>query len=525
MKKNKVFKIIALAALILIVAGLFIPEPYGMICEIIAATTLFVVAILSWIVPSKDNTKFKLIALISIYLAVLSWMIPAGTLNGSEVVSLDLMRMSVYQLFEYPYLAVQFFLQPLLFILAVGGFYGVLKETGKYRNKLEKIAKSMKGKETLFLAAISFVLAALSSVSGINLLLFVIIPALCGIIILMGYNKMTAFLTTFISPLIGVIGSTYAVSITGYINEIIGSSWNTELIAKIALFVISYLVYISFLISYAKKTKAKNADLEEQEEIRLIGEKKQSKKASWPIILILSLLSILLVLGCTTWEASFEMVFFTDIYETITEWAINEHTIIAYLIEDLKAFGEWSYPEITALLLMATVVISYVYNLKSENGLKAFGSGVKNMFKPAILVIFAYVAVIITAYHPYIVTVSDWMMSVATMASGVFGDILYIVFTSLNTVLSSVLNVEMLYVVQSTLPYVSAVYPDYTNSLAIITQSIYGLTLFVAPTSTMLLLGLSYLDIPYKEWLKTSGKLVLELLAIIVLIILVVVFI
>ena len=96
---------------------------------------------------------------------------------------------------------------------------------------------------------------------------------------------------------------------------------------------------------------------------------------------------------------------------------------------------------------------------------------------------------------------------------------------SIDTILSTVFNVEMLYVVQSTLPLLSSVYADTTNSLAIITQSIYGLTSFVAPTSTMMLLGLSYLGISYKEWLKTSWKLVLELLAIILIIIAVVVFI
>ena len=116
------------------------------------------------------------------------------------------------------------------------------------------------------------------------------------------------------------------------------------------------------------------------------------------------------------------------------------------------------------------------------------------------------------------------MIRLISNVSGVFGDILYIIMVSLNTILSSILNIDMLYVVQSSVPYLSAFYTESAESLAIITQSLYGLTLFVAPTSTMLLLGLSYLEIPYKEWLKKSWKLLVELLVVILVVICVVVF-
>ena len=82
----------------------------------------------------------------------------------------------------------------------------------------------------------------------------------------------------------------------------------------------------------------------------------------------------------------------------------------------------------------------------------------------------------------------------------------------------------MLYVVQSSVPYMAGLYAESINSFAIIVQAIYGLTMFVAPTSTMLILGLEILNIPYKEWLKKSYKLVLELLAIIIVVVLVVIF-
>ena len=92
----------------------------------------------------KKNTLFKIIAITAFVLAVLSWILPASATSGTELASLGLVRVSLYEFLYYPLLAVQFFLQPFLFVLAVGGLYGILNETGKYRNILEKIAKSLK---------------------------------------------------------------------------------------------------------------------------------------------------------------------------------------------------------------------------------------------------------------------------------------------------------------------------------------------------------------------------------------------
>ena len=111
----------------------------------------------------KKNTLFKVIAIMFLVFAVLSWIIPASQASGSEM-DIGLSRVSLHKLIDYPYLTTLYFSQTLVFILLVGGFYGVLGTTGKYRNCLEKIAKSMKGKESLFLIITAAVLAILNSV-------------------------------------------------------------------------------------------------------------------------------------------------------------------------------------------------------------------------------------------------------------------------------------------------------------------------------------------------------------------------
>ena len=61
---------------------------------------------------------------------------------------------------------------------------------------------------------------------------------------------------------------------------------------------------------------------------------------------------------------------------------------------------------------------------------------------------------------------------------------------------------------------VLATYGDAFNVAFVIFIAINGLILLVAPTSAILMIGLSYLDIPYKKWMKHIWKAVLIVLLI-----------
>ena len=82
-----------------------------------------------------------------------------------------------------------------------------------------------------------------------------------------------------------------------------------------------------------------------------------------------------------------------------------------------------------------------------------------------------------------------------------------------------------LYLAQVTLPYVTTVVTDTTlyPILGVMTQAVYGLMMLVAPTSAVLVGVLSFLDIPYLQWLKHIWKLFVELLIVLVVLFLILV--
>lgn len=460
----------------------------------------------------KKNGLLKIIGILALIIMVLSWIIPSSYYSGSTVIDLGTMPVGIFDLLSYPFLSFQYFIQTVVFILTVGTLYGVLANTGKYRNILEKLVKRLKGKEQLFMVIITLILTALSSILGLNLMMFVFIPALVAIILLMGYDKITAFLITIIPMFIGMIGSTYSIYINGYINQVIGiTGFDNDLLTKVALLVIGYVIYIMFTLNYAKK--AKKAKLDSEEEIPFIGEKKQVKKASWPIYVIFAIIFILLILAPTPWADVFGVEFFSKLHETITDWTIGEYPLVANLLGYLEGFGSWTYLEISMIIFAAAIIIGFTYKQKLSEIIDNMLNGLKKMLKPALLVSFSMMIIIMTAYHPFYITITDYIINLS--------DNFNIFLTSFITIIGSVLNVDMIYLAQSSIPLIAGTFPatEAINSLAIITQSFYGLTMLIAPTSTLLILGLTYLDIPYVEWLKKSWKLLLELFVVIVIII------
>ena len=460
----------------------------------------------------KKNGLLKIIGILALIIMVLSWIISASYYSGSTVIDLGTMPVGIFDILSYPFLSFQYFIQTIIFILTVGTLYGVLENTGKYRNILEKLVKRLKGKEQLFIVIITLILTALSSILGLNLMMFVFLPALVAIVLLMGYDKITAFLITIIPMFIGMIGSTYSIYINGYINQVIGiTGFDNDLLTKVALLVIGYVIYIMFTLNYAKK--AKKTKLDSEEEIPFIGEKKQVKKASWPICVIFSIIFILLVLAPTPWTDVFSVEFFSKLHETITDWTIGEYPLVANLLGYLEGFGSWTYLEISMIIFAAAIIIGFTYKQKLSEIIDNMLNGLKKMLKPALLVSFSMMIIIMTAYHPFYITITDYIINLS--------DSFNIFLTSIITIIGSVLNVDMIYLAQSSIPLIAGTFPatEAINSLAIITQSFYGLTMLVAPTSTLLILGLTYLNIPYVEWLKKSWKLLLELFVVIVIII------
>ena len=186
----------------------------------------------------KKQNIFKAILFTILAFVVLTWLIPTGTASGTEIISQGLQRVGLYDLVEYPLVSMEFFANAVLLILGVGAFYGVLSKSSSYAAGVNKLAKSLRGIEKVVLVGVIILFALLTSVCGFSTLAFMIIPFFVTLLIAIGYDRMTAFLATFGATLMANIGSIWNINLNGYINGYLSVTYDTNLIAKVALLVV-----------------------------------------------------------------------------------------------------------------------------------------------------------------------------------------------------------------------------------------------------------------------------------------------
>jgi uncharacterized ion transporter superfamily protein YfcC len=278
---------------------------------------------------------------------------------------------------------------------------------------------------------------------------------------------------------------------------------------------------VEFFFLYKAK-RNKTTDKESSDDM-FIGEKESNKYAVTGIIIVLTLLFVILVLGCTSWENTFGVKVFTDFKNSITDFKVKlpyfhftatkvdygtkEIAIFAKILGTFSAFGEWYYAEMSVMCLLAAMIIGLCYRVK--NMFEVMAEGAKKMLGPAFLIMLIYTVIYFSGNTMFYPTIASYLLNI----TGKFN----IFFSSIAMAIASALHVDMLYVANYAVPQIAGM-DVAKETVAILTQGIYGVTMFVAPTSAMLALGLSYLGISYKEWVKKYWKLILALLVLVVIV-------
>jgi len=476
----------------------------------------------------KKHNLFKILAILILAFVVLSWIVPTGYLSGTEIQkSEELTRIGIWNIFNLFTVSASSFMVYPFYLIAVGVFYLVLNKTRVYQRMVTNFVKKLKKRPKLFLAITISLFAIISSVTNLGLMLFLLVPFFISVILKLGYDKFVALASTIGAIFLGIVGSTYGYYVSKIINSVLNLGFTSNIIAKVALLVVSTALLIVYEFSYikrAEKPKSKDEINEEVKDELLIESDKKSDKKSWPMILVMILVLALTFLSAIAWSTAYGFDIFTKFHETVTSLSIGkDFHIIEYILGSpvnigyyaqygVKELGGWDYTDLSIMLIFASLIIGLMYKVKFSDILDSFKDSGKKFAKASLLIIVAYTLFVLNYYIPVFTTVISW-----------FGDSFNIVTSSIVAMLSSVINIDMMYVAQGTLATVSAIFSDtaLNPTLAVLYQAIYGLTSFFAPTSILLITGLCYLNISYKEWMKHIWKFLLELLVVILIVLII----
>lgn len=481
----------------------------------------------------KKNSLIKAIVGIFLVYVVLSWIIPAGAFSSGSLTTDGTAPVGLIDLIRYPIITCtsSIFVLASLVVLLVGGFYAVLNKTGAYGKVVDSLTKKFKGKEFQFVILTVLILGALSSLTALTIPLFVLVPFFVAVLMSLGYKKLTAFLSTFGAILVGNMASTYGFNINGYIKYFFDVDMNNTILYRIIFFVvvIGILLFalskISFKDLEKKATKKSTKKSEKAEEVKEVKEecmiplydgKVDKKKSATPMIVIVILMMVVAFVSMYNWSNGLGVELFNNVYEAINSFEINGYPIFKNLIGSVDPFGYWSNYELGFLLIVASLLIGWIYNIKFDELVETFMSGAKKMLKVALYMLLANVIFLVMNSNSsglniyvtianFFLGLSDKFNVVTTALTGLFGGIFYNDFP---------------YMLNTLYGYVASVYTEFPL-IGLVLQYMHGFVMLILPTSVVLVAGLTYLDIPYTEYLKKIWKYLLMFLAAVIIIIVV----
>jgi len=438
----------------------------------------------------KKHGLLKILGILLLLLVIVSYILPG---RQDTIVYTGLADIFI----NYFGIVLQNFCYIVLFFLVIGGFYGLLNKVPSYKKLLDNIVTKVKpiGKKFIFITILLF--AVVASLTGMSLELLVFVPFVASIIILLGYDKLVALSSTIGSIMIGYIGGVFVTFLnpnTGAIStyeEFVGSSSKlVNTFPKLLLLVTGIALLIYFVNKHiiAVEKKKVKYELNDNSEL-LINEVKGNYKdiKTWPLIVILAFVFIILVIGMIPWNSLFGITVFSDFHTWLTGLSIKDFAIFPSIISaSLPALGEWStngnpwfhYIYISMLLLFASLIIALVNRVKVNDTIDSYVEGLKKSLPAAALVSIAY-TVLVCAYN-------NGFLELLISNYGKFNYGL----SSLLALLGCLINVDSYYIIAGSFSPIVNLITDESiyDSVAILLQGIYGIFSLVGPTSLILIL-------------------------------------
>lgn len=326
--------------------------------------------------------------------------------------------------------------------------------------------------------------------------LFLLVPFFVAVLSKLGYGKCSSLLATVGALFAGVIGSTYSFDINGYINYYLSLNLSVGIIYKILLFVFTVGLLILFILKLSKKD-------EEAKEIPLYEEAKKTDNSYVPLVITVIIGLVICLVGAFSWSDMYGLSFFKDSYTAITEATVGGYPLFKNILGSVSVIGNWSMQDVNIVIILMSLLIGWLYSLKLKDIVDAFVKGAKEMIPTFIYATLANIIIVILMNSStgqfinytimnFLFNLGDGFNALAHGLAVLFDSFVINYFPYLS---SDVLNTAIGVYTDT------SVYPI----IGLVTQAVYGLAMFILPTSLVLIAGLSYLNISYKEWLNIYG--------------------
>lgn len=454
----------------------------------------------------KKNGKIFLLVAIGLVSCLLTWFISAGSYNEGLFVDGGIGRVGIFDYFLVLYYSLYYRASDILYLLAIGGFYGVISQTDGYRKLISKMVNLIGGKEFVAMLIVTFVMGVYTSMAGQILPLLIVVPFIMTVFLKRGCDRITAISASVGGIFIGSFGLTFGTYGIGELMTSMGLTITSGLVFKIIMFVFAYGLFNLFAILRMRKAKTVNElkyDMFTTKKLDETNVKKKDQKKIWPTVVFLTITLLVMMLGYITWSESFNIKIFDDFLSTLKNFTLADVPVVTSILGSFAAFGKWTdMLPLTFVLVVSSLLISLVNKQNLNTWLENFGSGMKKMTKVAIIYTLCMSIFVVCYYFSWPVTFINWLLGSGKF--NVFGLLIVAMVMGL-------LMIDPEYIGYIFGTFLTATFAEHLVATEIIIHLGWAFTMVVAPTSFMLMIALSYLDVTYKDWMKYIWKFALSM--------------
>ena len=517
-EKHGVLRCIAafmdIVALILFIVAAFVDgETADMVLKFIGIL-LYTIGSMMLVFTGKDHYLSKSILVFVSSALILSWLYPSGVFQGTDFSVQDFSRIGLADMGFVLYYALQSIMDKIIFLVVVAGFYGVLSKVSGYQKLVGKLADKCSNHPIVTSVITSVILFLLTTLFTPSFAMILFLPFLIRVLTKMGMDKLTSFVITFGSVLVGILGCTYGTDSLTIFNKYMGQETTYAINYRYIIAAVSIVLYNFFIVMRVRKiskdmkknAKANNVLDDPFKVEKLSGKEKTSLV---PAIIVLAITVIMVVLGYINWNGYFKI----EIFDKFHEWLIGleageDFTIFSYILgNNANALGSFKYTfSISMLLIIASVVIAFLYKMKTNEYIESFYEGTKNMFKPMLLLLAAGMLFGIANLCLAPLSICNWLIN---LTKG-FNPYL----TSVVAFITSLFQTDLGYVAYTCGSFFTQAFSGNVEIIHTIFTSMYGLVQVFMPTSAILIVGLSMMKIEYKDWVKYIWLFALGMLVI-----------
>ncbi|MCA9765154.1 MAG: YfcC family protein [Carnobacterium sp.] len=395
-----------------------------------------------------------------------------------------------------------------IFILMLGGYLSIVNKTGALEAGIQSVVKKLKGNELIIIPILMILFSIGGSTFGMAEETLPFYALLTSVMVAAGFDTIVSVGTVLLGSGAGVLGSTVNPFATGVAMDAlkaINIDTNAGLVIGIgiALWIVTLLPFLYFVMSYAKKVKADKGStilsLQEQENMNREFRKETSKDFSFTrkhkIVLILFGLSFLImIISLIPWQ-NFGIMFFNN-------WT-------AFLTGN--SFGEWYFGDLSMLFLIMGLIIAFVYRLKEKETISAFIAGASDMLSVVLIIVVARgTSVLMASTHLDLLILDRATNLLGGLSPVLFVVGSFIVYFFLAFLIPS--SSGLAYVtmpIMGGLAYEMGIAPEI---MIMIFASTHGVINLVSPTSGILMGGLEMNKIEYSTWIRFMRMPVLAIL-------------